>query len=344
MIESPLLSELETARPRSALGHRALKLICFLGALAAVLVLLEGAFNIADWATDNVHRLRHLPAFVDKCLFLYLHILILGGALVAVEFLIPGSGSPKRYLTAAMFWAFYIPVAVSSTDMAHYLVQRLGITPLLELDFNTLKVGGAGGIALNIAIIFLACICYDFFYYWFHRLQHTAPFLWEFHSVHHANQSLNAIGCYHHPLEDLWKIPLFILPMAMTFEIVAPPLVFISAFVAAWGLFNHLDSRFSLGRLRLVLADNHYHRVHHSVAKEHHNSNFAGMFSPWDRLFGTQRMPPEGAEKLAVGLDDTPHPTTLREYFGVPFFGLARMLGARRSSAMRASGRQDSAR
>ena len=52
--------------------------------------------------------------------------------------------------------------------------------------------------------------------------------------MHHANRSLNALGCYHHPLEDVWRIPLFILPMAVAFEIVAPRLAFVSAFVAGW--------------------------------------------------------------------------------------------------------------
>ena len=65
-------------------------------------------------------------------------------------------------------------------------------------------------------------------------------------------------------------------------------LFLLTAFVKAWGLFNHADTSFNLGPLRPVLADNHYHRIHHSMAPEHYGSNFAGMFSLWDRVFGTQ--------------------------------------------------------
>lgn len=57
---------------------------------------------------------------------------------------------------------------------------------------------------------------------------------------------------------------------------------------AAWGIFNHMDSAFSLGRLRHALADNHYHRQPLPIAKEHFNTHFAGTFAPWDRLFGTK--------------------------------------------------------
>ena len=39
--------------------------------------------------------------------------------------------------------------------------------------------------------IFIVAIT-DFFYYWFHRLQHMIPALWAQHKVHHLDEYLNA--------------------------------------------------------------------------------------------------------------------------------------------------------
>lgn len=328
----PATESIESSSTGGARG-RTKELLSFIATLALVLILLEAALAGIGWINHNVLQHGWVPGFVASCLSLYLHIVLFGGALAAVEFFLPGSGTPKRYGHAALFWAFYVPVAVGSAEIASRVVTHFHVTPLLSFHFDALTAKGPAGIAMNAGTILLGAFLLDFFYYWFHRLQHKLSLLWAFHSVHHANRSLNALGCYHHPLEDLWRIPLFLLPMALAFEVVAPRLVLISTFVTAWGVFNHMDSSFNLGRLRNFLADNHYHRVHHSIAREHYDVNFAGMFSVWDRLFSTQIMPGPAADKLPVGLLDTPHPQTLWQYLAGPVYVLRRARRDARSKA-----------
>lgn len=301
-----------------------------------MLCLLEATLAGIGYVNSHLLQPSGLPPFVISCVFLYLHIVLLAGALVSIELLLPGSKSPKRYGQAALFWACYVPVAVGTAALAHAIVDYFHVTPLFSLRLDSTQLLGFGGFAANAGAIFLSALLLDFFFYWFHRLQHTWGFLWVFHSVHHSNRSLNVLGCYHHPFEDLWRVPFFLLPMALTFEVVAPPLILVSAFVAAWGIFNHMDSSFSLGRFRLVLADNHYHRLHHSLAREHINANFAGMFSVWDKLFMTQRMPQEGTERLPVGLEDIEHPRSLRQYLAGPFVLIARVNQRMKATASRA--------
>lgn len=300
-----------------------------LGILVLILLGLQLGASTMVWLRDTVINPLGLPAFVNHCLYAYLHLPLLAGVLTLVERALPGSATPRLYGRAMLFWAFYIPVAVLSAELVQRLVAWTGFKPLLQLRFSEFGLTGLPGVALNAGLILLGAILLDFFYYWFHRLQHAVPFLWAFHSVHHANRSLNAVSCYHHALEDVLRIPFFMLPMALAFQVDTPQLVLLSSFVTAWGFFNHLDSSFNLAWARPLFADNHYHRVHHSLAREHFDTNFAGIFSGWDRLFGTQVMPPANAATLPVGLDDVASPVSVRDFLWMP----ARVLASQRRPA-----------
>jgi sterol desaturase/sphingolipid hydroxylase (fatty acid hydroxylase superfamily) len=49
--------------------------------------------------------------------------------------------------------------------------------------------------------------------------------------------------------------------------------------------------------LRWMMVTPDMHRIHHSQVKVHTNSNYATIFSWWDRLFGTYRF---GADQAAL--------------------------------------------
>ena len=286
--------------------------------LAALVLLLEMGFELVDAIGLFIPRQWPTP-YLGQCLDLLLHLGVVGLMMALVEQLFPGSGSPKRYLQALWFWSWYVPVAVWCGNAVHAFLTRNGIEPLVSLGLDDLGLNAAWQTAAGVGLVLLGAIVLDFFVYWFHRMQHAVPLLWAFHSTHHANRSLNGVGSYHHPLEDVLRIPFMMLPLALTIEIEAPQLAFVSAFVATWGFVNHMDTRLHFGPLlRNVFADPRYHRVHHSLASEHYDANFAGMFSPWDRLFGTQILPPPDAHLLPVGLADVPHPAGLRDYLFTP--------------------------
>jgi len=62
--------------------------------------------------------------------------------------------------------------------------------------------------------------------------------------------------------------------------------------------------------VRMVLVTPDMHRVHHSVHRHEHDSNYGFALSIWDRIFGTYIPQPEkGHEDMAIGLqwqDDRP--------------------------------------
>jgi sterol desaturase/sphingolipid hydroxylase (fatty acid hydroxylase superfamily) len=78
-------------------------------------------------------------------------------------------------------------------------------------------------------------------------------------------------------------------------------------------MFNHSNLALPqwLDRLvRQVFVTPDMHRVHHSVHREEHDSNYGFSLSLWDRLFGTYiAQPAAGHEAMEVGLqwqDDRP--------------------------------------
>jgi len=70
--------------------------------------------------------------------------------------------------------------------------------------------------------------------------------------------------------------------------------------------FIHANLRTNLGPLRYLLVSPQAHRVHHSYAPEHIDTNFGTVLIVWDRLFGTYY--PGDDEYPVVGIPDTEFP------------------------------------
>lgn len=135
-------------------------------------------------------------------------------------------------------------------------------------------------------------LLYDFVYYWLHRIQHTIPWWWAMHSMHHSQRQLscwsNDRGCY---LDG--ALQSFILAGVGIIVGVAPNefalLVLLSELMQN---FSHTNVRIGFGRFfEKIFVDPGFHRLHHMQVDPSrpglHNCNFGQIFSIWDTLFGT---------------------------------------------------------
>lgn len=145
-------------------------------------------------------------------------------------------------------------------------------------------------------------------FYWGHRWTHEIPFLWRFHSIHHAPEQIYfLISSRAHPLDNVFirlcgLIPAYILgvasPLTPTGSLV-PVLIVLSATI--WGFFIHSNLRWRLGPLEWLIATPAFHHWHHTLG-EPRDRNFASML-PWmDRLFGTWHLP-RGQWPSSYGID-----------------------------------------
>jgi sterol desaturase/sphingolipid hydroxylase (fatty acid hydroxylase superfamily) len=179
----------------------------------------------------------------------------------------------------------------------------------------------------------LLLLANDFAMYWNHRLHHRVPALWAFHAVHHSADVLTPLTAYRkHPIYDATRTLLRALTAGPIQGLVAFAFAGQGQFLellginALWALFLAANSNLRHSRVPLrygrvlgrILSSPSQHHLHHSSAPEHRDCNFATVFSLWDVLFDTLRLP-TGDEQLRYGLPDGPSHHTLFDAWIRPF-------------------------
>ncbi len=184
--------------------------------------------------------------------------------------------------------------------------------------FNWLQV--PGWIATVLTIVAL-----DFAIWVQHLVTHKLPILWRLHQMHHADVDIDVTTAIRfHPIEIglsvLWKIVCVLLLGAPILAVVLFEII-----LNAGSLFSHANIRLPIAvdrALRMLIVTPDMHRVHHSVLRREHNSNFGFNLSVWDRLFGTYSADPEkGHDAMTIGLTayQTDEPTRLGWSLLLPF-------------------------
>jgi sterol desaturase/sphingolipid hydroxylase (fatty acid hydroxylase superfamily) len=170
----------------------------------------------------------------------------------------------------------------------------------------------------------LAVLAFDFLIWLQHLLTHKVPLFWRFHRVHHADRDFDVTtGFRFHPVEILASMLLKIGLVYLLGPSALAVLIF-EVLLSGTSLFNHANLRLPawLDRaVRAVLVTPDMHRVHHSVHRREHDSNYGFALSVWDRIFGTYRPDPEGGhEGMKVGLEwQDERPARLLWSLALPF-------------------------
>lgn len=159
----------------------------------------------------------------------------------------------------------------------------------------------------------LTILLFDLLLWVQHFVTHHVPLFWRFHRVHHADRDMDVTtGLRFHPVEILASMGLKI-GVVYLLGPQAVAVVLFEILLNGSSLFNHANLRLPMWLdrvVRLVLVTPDMHRVHHSVIRAEHDSNFGFALSIWDRVFGTYRAQPAGGhEAMQVGLewqDDQP--------------------------------------
>ena len=159
----------------------------------------------------------------------------------------------------------------------------------------------------------LAVLALDLAIWAQHLLTHKVPLLWRFHRMHHADRDMDLTTALRfHPVEIAGSMGLKIGLVYLLGPSAWAVLLF-EVILNGTAMFNHANLRLPPrvdAAVRLVLVTPDMHRVHHSVHRHEHDSNYGFALSVWDRLFGTYRPQPEGGhDAMTVGLhwqDDRP--------------------------------------
>ena len=196
---------------------------------------------------------------------------------------------------------------------AETVTGYLGIRNVFDLTIDT-----RGSIPLVIAAMLIEALVVDFFFYWFHRCQHTANVLWQVHMLHHSDMALNVTTTHRvHFLEHLLTPIFMVTPIMLLFELPDRDIYWIALAPTVWSYVVHANVRVGFGRFWWVLSSPQYHRIHHSIEPEHRDKNFAVWFPIYDVLFGTAHRPKRG-EFPATGVAGV-EVETLSDAFMLPF-------------------------
>lgn len=189
------------------------------------------------------------------------------------------------------------------------------------IDLGSLGLGGVGGSALAVLV---STFILDFFYYWFHRAFHGSRILWQMHLLHHSDENMNMLTAQRgHIFEGLFA-PIFItIPMAALFRLPAVEIAVLSLVPQMYQFLAHANIRLGYGPLWWLIISPDYHRIHHSIEREHMDRNFTNWFPIWDILFGTVYVPKKG-ERPKTGVAGVEVKTLAEAYF-LPLRGWSQM-------------------
>ena len=140
----------------------------------------------------------------------------------------------------------------------------------------------------------IAFVCYDFFYYWYHRISHERNLFWAAHVVHHSSEEYNLTTALRQSSGSLLNW-IFYLPMAIA-GIEPVQIATVAALNLVYQFWVHSRHVPKLGWYEKWFVTPSNHRVHHAVNDEYIDKNYGGVFIIWDRMFGT----------FQEELDDTP--------------------------------------
>jgi sterol desaturase/sphingolipid hydroxylase (fatty acid hydroxylase superfamily) len=157
------------------------------------------------------------------------------------------------------------------------------------------------------AIIFI--LVGDLLAYLFHRAQHSIPFMWAMHSLHHSDEHMNATTTERHFWGDKFLKAITTAPLAALVIHPTGGIVMLNAALTLWNYVPHANIRLSFGRWSWLLNCPAYHRRHHSILPEHFNSNYAAIFPIFDVIAGSyypmNDYPPTGLPYAPRGFAET---------------------------------------
>ncbi len=181
----------------------------------------------------------------------------------------------------------------------HDVVFNLNSGHLMLWLFRGLELACYGFIVANFSLNIVsdwppvwlwlfAILMWDFCFYWLHRLHHKFALLWAVHVVHHQGEHFNlSLAVRNSWYSSLASIPFFI-PMALL-GVPLPVFITVSVLHYSIQLMNHSALTPRLGFLEYILVTPAHHRIHHVNDRAYSDSNYAGSFAFFDRLFGTYR-------------------------------------------------------
>ena len=253
-------------------------------------------------------------------------------AMAALEFLIP-----KRDLTAPKSRRWLTNFAIVGIDSA--VVRLMAALPsILGAAAVPLAAVAAAIVAEELGwglfnwldvpfwlAVVISLLVLDFAIWLQHLASHKVPILWRLHQIHHADVDIDvSTAIRFHPVEIVLSM-LYKIVWVLLLGAPAVAVLLFEVILNGCAMFNHANINLPKPAdraLRAFIVTPDMHRVHHSIIRREHDSNYGFNLSIWDRLFGTYTDQPEGGhDGMTIGLKSyqSAEPTRLSWSLLLPF-------------------------
>lgn len=143
---------------------------------------------------------------------------------------------------------------------------------------------GSWGLVLDILLL-------DCWIYWWHRSNHYFPLLWRFHEVHHLDHFLDTTTGLRFHFGELMLSAVVRAVLVILFALPLTSILVFEALVLVSTLFHHSNLRLPARTERVlswIVVTPSIHWIHHHAVRCDTDSNYASVFSWWDRIFATR--------------------------------------------------------
>ncbi len=257
--------------------------------------------------------MSHLIGVLNLALHLGVWLVLLTVVLLPLERLLvlhPHRRSARRIASDLAFYFMngIIPTMIIAAPLAVVAALVRRATPEAYAQW----VGDLPLAVKIIAALFIA----EIGAYWGHRLSHQIPFLWRFHSIHHAPEHIDwLVDTRAHPVDIVITrlsglTPLYLLGLAAPAGPGSSVAAAVTVFGTFWSFFVHANIRWRLGPLEWLVATPAFHHWHHTN-DEHRDHNYAALFPVVDRMFGTHHLP--ASWPPVYGIDKPPPDSFLEQ-------------------------------
>ena len=273
----------------------------------------------------------------EALLISLLQVAIIGGVFRPLESLVPAEVWKNRKLTRVDRGFTLLLVLVVNNPLFLFVA----LTPLARSIGGSETGAGAPfqgllhylpNIDAHPYVAFgLYYVVYDLAYYWMHRAQHTIPWWWALHSMHHSQRQ---VSCWTNERVSWLDVMLQSSMLAIVGQLLGIDVGQFALLVLTSQLvqeLSHTNTRLHFGRfLERLLVDPRFHRLHHMRVDPSrpslHDCNYGQVLTVWDQLFGTA-LYGEPARPTGVG-DPTVDADNDRGMIAMQWYTLRRFWGA----------------
>jgi sterol desaturase/sphingolipid hydroxylase (fatty acid hydroxylase superfamily) len=197
-------------------------------------------------------------------------------------------------------WAVFNHWGGVVSSVCGLLANGLSIAAFLLLYLQMMQLSwehrlwnlGTGPVAWVVSFLL-----FDLMWYLAHRMGHRVRLFWCFHGVHHTDEEMRLTTAIRGSAIEFLYLPWFFVWIPL---LGIHPLILLATEPVSrlWGFLSHVSPRW-FGKTDWLdpwLITPSLHRVHHGRNTEYLDTNYAQVFSFWDRLLGsyhTETVAPE---------------------------------------------------